>query len=106
VASRMEHRLSIRRESNERVLIYQLGQCIGPACIRNTSRHGMLVEFGNSPSISRGCIEIEFTTRDLPTRLRAMVIHHDETRLGVMLMDEWPVDQVRVARASPRPSAR
>lgn len=98
MASRMEHRLSIRRESNEWVVIYQLGRCIGPAHIRNASRHGTLVEFADSPSISRGCIEIEFATRDLPTRLRGLVIHRDGTRVGVMLIDEWrPVDQVRAA---------
>jgi hypothetical protein len=88
----MEHRLYRRYPSNHPVEIRQGHQCIanGHAC--NVSREGALLVADDGPVPDHGHVELELklNAADIaPRRLRGLVVHRDDRKLGVMFIDAW-----------------
>jgi len=88
----MEHRLYRRYPSNHPVEIRQGHHCIvhGHAC--NVSREGALLEADDGPLPGHGHVELELNLNPsdiAPRRIRGMVVHRDDRKLGVMFIDAW-----------------
>jgi PilZ domain len=86
----MEHRLTDRYPSDYPIEISQNQRRVLQARIRNISKHGALVETQGEPLACQGHIQLELPGRDdTPQRIRGVVIHREDTKLGVMFLDAW-----------------
>jgi hypothetical protein len=104
----MEHRLAERIASTRAVDLFG-GRC-SPVRghIRNISKDGALLEAdGPLPYCGHVGFELRATALDTRARrLRGVVIHRDDQKLGVMLLDRWSDAEwnalTRPARALPQ----
>jgi len=88
----MEHRLANRYTTDCAVDIFQGHRCIVQGVARNVSQDGALLEAEALPWPCHGHIQLELRTSDPASasrRLRGVVIHRDDQKLGVMLLDSW-----------------
>jgi PilZ domain len=88
----MEHRLFRRFPSDLPVEIFQGHRCIvhGRAC--NVSREGALLEADGAPLPGHGHLQLELKANDpgvAARRLRGVVVHCEDQRVGVMFLDAW-----------------
>ena len=90
----MEHRLADRYPSDYPIEISQNQRRILPARIRNISKHGALVETQGGPLACPGHIQLELGgSTELPRRIRGVVIHRQDDKLGVMFLDAWSPEE-------------
>jgi hypothetical protein len=90
----MEHRLADRYPSDYPIEISQNQRRVLPARIRNISKHGALVETHGSPLACPGHIQLELGgTTEFPRRIRGVVIHREDDKLGVMFLDAWSTEE-------------
>jgi PilZ domain len=85
----MEHRLAHRYPSDYPIEISQNQRRVLQARIRNISKHGALVETLGGPLACQGHIQLELPGIDATQRIRGVVIHRDDEKLGVMFLDAW-----------------
>jgi hypothetical protein len=92
----MEHRLAHRYKTHCAVDIFQGHRCIVQGTTCNVSKDGALLEADSGPLLRHGHVELELSAPDSGVsrrRLRGVVIHSDDLKLGVMLLDRWNMDE-------------
>jgi PilZ domain len=98
----MEHRLFRRFPSDLPVDIYQGHRCIVQGRARNVSREGALLEADAGPLPGHGQLQLELKAADAgvaPRRLRGVVVHREDQRVGVMFLDAWSDSEWRALTA-------
>ena len=105
----MEHRLTERIASNRAVDLFQSDYSVVRAHLHNISKGGALLEAdaGPLPYCSHVRFELCALTPDTPSRrLRGVVIHRDNQKLGIMLLDRWNDAEWNALTRPPRAAAR
>jgi hypothetical protein len=87
----VEHRLGQRHSTAYPVEIVQGHGPILQGRLCNVSLHGALLEAEDPALPCRGHVQFELRLPDHGSvqRLEAVIIHRDDQRLGVMLLDTW-----------------
>ncbi|MGH8595829.1 MAG: PilZ domain-containing protein [Gammaproteobacteria bacterium] len=109
----MEHRLYRRFPTNHPVEIHQGHQYVIHGYALNVSREGALLEADDGPMPGHGHVVLELKLSEsdgAPRRLRGVVVHRDDRKLGVMFIDAWSQSDwlalTGCAGPAPLPAAR
>ncbi len=105
----MEHRLAERIASNRAVDLFRSDCSVVSGHLHNISKDGALLEAdaGPLPYCSHVRFELCAPAPDTPSRrLRGVVIHRDDQKLGIMLLDTWNEAEWNALTRPPRAAAR